>query len=196
MQKYQKIFLKNSIWRIIVIMEIKRKKITQEEIFATEQKLSQNITQICNLKNSAFLAIGYELDLEFGQKENEHQSQFEIFSQNENKKFDPGYVSRAMITVKRQKTEEEKQADRLQQEENLRLIENCENGQETEQLNNDETLRLAEDEEKRSVAFTRVMLVRSYKSFWTEWVSLGEDLGQLEADLDEFLEVLTQKQNI
>jgi hypothetical protein len=101
-----------------------------------------------------------------------------------------------MITVKRQKTEEEKQADQLQQEENLRLIENDENDQETEQLNNDETLRRAEDEEKRAVAFTRVMLVRSYKSFWTEWVSLGEDLSQLEADLDEFLEVLTQKQNI
>ena len=177
-------------------MEIKRKKITQEEIFNTEQKLSQNITELCNLKSNAFLAIGYELDLEFGQKENEHQSQFEIFSQDEHKKFDPGYVSRALITVKRKKTEEELQGERMQQEENLRLIENCESEQETEQLQNDETLRHAEDEDKRSVAFTRFMLIRVYKSFWTEWVCLGDDLGQLEADLDEFLEVLTQKQTI
>jgi hypothetical protein len=38
------------------------------------------------------------------------------------------------------------------------------------------------------------MLARSYKSFWTEWVNIGEDVDQLEADLDEFLEALAQKQ--
>ena len=175
-------------------MEIKRKKITQEEIFAAEQKLADDITEICNRKNDAFVSIGYELDLEFGQKENEHQSGFDTFSNDEDKKFDPGYVSRAMITVKRQKTEAEKQEEEAREEENRALIENCDTEEELEQINDDETLRNAENEEKRSVAFTRVMLVRSYKSFWTEWVSLGEDIDQLEADLDEFFEALIQKQ--
>lgn len=175
-------------------MEIKRKKITQAEIFAAEQKAAQEITEICNRKNDEFKNIGYELDLEFGQKENEHQTLFEVFTHDENKKFDPGYISRAMITVKRQKTESEKQEDIARLEENRALIENCENEADIEQLSNDETLRNAENEEKRSVAFTRVMLVRSYKSFWTEWVNLGEDIGQLESDLDEFLATLIQKQ--
>ncbi len=175
-------------------MEIKRKKLTQKEIFNTEQKFAQDITEICNRKNEEFVEIGYELDLEFGQKENEHQANFEIFSRDEDKKFDPGYISRAMITVKRQKTETEKQEEIARREENRALIENCKTEQEIEQINNDETLFDAESEEKRSVAFTRVMLVRSYKSFWTEWVSLGENIDQLEADLDEFLETLRQKQ--
>jgi hypothetical protein len=35
------------------------------------------------------------------------------------------------------------------------------------------------------------MLVRAYKSFWTEWISLDGDLEQLRADLDEFYEVLS-----
>ena len=175
-------------------MEIKRKKITQEEIFNTEQSFAQNIREICNQKNESFRKIGYELDLEFGQKENEHQRNFEFFSNDENKKFIPGYISRAMITVKRQKTEAEKQEELARKEENRAFIENCEDEQEIEQCSNDEVLRDAENEEKRSVAFTRVMLVRVYKSFWMEWVNLGEDINQLEADLDEFLDVLTQKQ--
>ena len=175
-------------------MEIKRKKISEAEIFAAEQKFVQEITEICNSKTEAFQNIGFELDLEFGQKENEHQAIVEVFSNDESKKFDPGYISRAMITIKRKKTESEQLEDIARKEENRALIENCDNENDIEQLNNDETLRDAENEEKRSVAFTRVMLVRSYKSFWTEWVSLGEDIDQLESDLDEFLEALMQKQ--
>ena len=175
-------------------MEIKRKKISQEKIFYTEQKFAREIADICKDKNADFGAIGYELELELGQKENEFQKRFEILSDNENKDFDPGYVSRAMITVKRQKTEEEKtQALRLESE-NRALIDEAENQEEAEQAINDETLRNAEEESKRSVAFTCVMLVRSYKSFWSEWISLADNLDQLNADLDEFLEELSKRQ--
>ena len=176
-------------------MEIKRKKITQEEIFKKEQTFAKNISDICERKNGYFNAIGYELDLEFGQKENEHQAQFSTLSDKETKKFESGYVSRAMITVKRQKTEEEKAEALRLESENRAMIEACENEEETEQLINDETLRNSEDENKRAVAFTLVMLVRAYKSFWTEWISLGDDLDQLEADLDEFIEALSAKQD-
>lgn len=175
-------------------MEIKRKKITQEEIFTNEQQFAKDITDICQDKNEAFRSIGYELDLEFGQKENEHQSRFAILSDNENKKFESGYVSRAIITVKRQKTEEEKMESLRLESENRALIAAAESTEEAEQLQNDEILRNAEEENKRSVAFTNVMLVRAYKSFWTEWISLGGDLEQLKADLDEFFEALANKQ--
>lgn len=174
-------------------MEIKLKKITQKEILRKEQTFATNIADICEGKKEAFLAIGYELDLEFGQKENEHQAQFSVFSDDENKTFSPGYVSRAMITVKRKKTEDEKAEELRLEEENRALIDATEDTEEADQLICDATLRNAENEAKRSVAFTRVMLVRVYKAFWTEWVSLGEDLDQLQADLDEFLEALTAK---
>ena len=174
-------------------MEIKRKKLTNEEIFSFEQKFAKEVSDVCENRNPDFRAIGYELDLEFGQKENEAQSRFSILSKEETKKYESGYVSRALITVKRQKTEAEKEEDLRLQQENLALIESSESDQEAEQLENDETLRRGEDENKRSVAFTRVMLVRAYKSFWTEWISIGDNLEQLEADLQEFLEVLTQK---
>ena len=164
-------------------MEIKRKKITQAEIFKTEQKFVTDITDICQYRDGDFHAIGYELVLEFGQKDSEYQKQFDALSDDATKKFEPGYVSRAIITVKRQKTEEEKQEEHRADAEIRDML----NITETEE---DAT---TEDDDKRSVAFTRVMLVRAYKSFWTEWVSLGGDLEQLKADLDEFFEVLASK---
>ena len=175
-------------------MEIKRKKITTQEIYAEEQKFAEQVLQIYKDKNAYFQAIGYELDLEFGQKDNEAQSHFEVFSNDATKKFESGYISRAMITVKRLKTEAEREEDQRRIQENQAMIEACETEEEAEQLENDETLRKSEDENKRSVAFTCAMLVRIYKSFWTEWVCLGDDLNRLEADLLEFFNVLVQKQ--
>ena len=168
-------------------MEIKRKKITQAEIFKNEQKFITDITEICQYKSGDFRAIGYELALEFGQKDSEYQKQFDALSDDATKKFAPGYVSRAIITVKRQKTEEEKQEE-LRTDAEIRGMLNI---TETEE----DTTATTEEDNKRSVAFTRVMLVRAYKSFWTEWVSLGGDLDQLNADLDEFYDVLSAKQN-
>ena len=168
-------------------MEIKRKKITAEEIFASEQKLAKEVSALCAGYADAFAAVGHELDLEFGQKEDEAENAYSAFSTEENKDFDAGYVSRALITVKRRKTEDEIAADEAAAEENKQNIAEAENEDAAEQLENDETLRVSEGELSRSVAFTEVMLVRTYKSFWTEWVSICDSLGEVEGDLKEFL---------
>ena len=171
-------------------MEIKRKKITTEEIYAAEQKFAQQVTLIWQNKKAAFEAMGHELILEFGQKENEAQRHFEVFSNEETKKFEAGYVSRAMITVKRPKTEEELEKDQVLLEEIHELIKECEAEEETE-----DAFRALEDTSKHTVAFTGSMLVRAYKSFWTEWICLGGDeLDHMEEDLDEFLAAVEQKQ--
>ncbi|MBQ7308966.1 MAG: hypothetical protein IJW87_02195 [Clostridia bacterium] len=175
-------------------MEIKRRKIKNEEIFAQEQDFSKKVKTVCDARSDAFLALGYELDLEFLQKEHEAQRNYDAFVTEGEKKFDAGYVSRAVITVKRKKTEEELAKDKETAEVNRAMIEAAETAEEAEQLTNDETLRTADAELKRSVAFTEVMLVRVYKSFWTEWVSYSETTEQLEADLEEFLAVLEEKQ--
>ena len=191
-------------------MDIKRKKVTQAEIFETEQKFVTEITEICQDKNEAFRAIGYELVLEFGQKDHEYQKQFDSLSNDADKKFESGYVSRAIITVKRPKTEEDTQ-ENIPMETEEQTPSDCNNrtfitikrpgmtkpliSEESESYDmpetEDEAPVSAEEDDKRSVAFTRVMLVRAYKSFWTEWISLGGDLEQLKADLDEFFEVLS-----
>lgn len=169
-------------------MEIKRKKITTEEIYAAEQSFAKQVTSVWENKKPAFEALGHELVLEFGQKENEALRRFEVFSNEETKKFDSGYVSRALITVRRPKTEAELAEDQSLLEEIRELIE------ESEESSEEGVFCASEDASKHTVAFTGVMLVRAYKSFWTEWICLGDDLDRLEADLDEFLNALEQKQ--
>ena len=151
-------------------MEIKKKKITLDEIFRKEQELMTSIREVCERKNLAFAGLDYEIDLEFGQKDNENQRIYDVFETESGKKYDSGYISRAMIAAAA--TEEE-----------------------AEQLENDEKLRVSDAELKRSVAFTEVMLVRAYKSFWVEWICIGDGTKQLEDDLQEFYDVLEKKQN-
>ena len=96
-----------------------------------------------------------------------------------------------MITVRRKKTEEELSRDAQLAEENRKAVEAAETEADAEQLENDETLRISEDALKRAVAFTEVMLVRAYKSFWTEWVSVCDSLSEIENDLAEFFKSLS-----
>ncbi len=176
-------------------MEIKKKKITPDEIFRKEQELMTNIRDICNTKDMEFAKLNYEIDLEFGQKENENQRLYDVFETESGKKYDAGYVSRAMIKIKRRKTAAELAEDERLVAENRAMIAAAETEEEAEQLENDEKLRVSDAELKRSVAFTEVMLVRAYKSFWTEWICIGDGTKQLEDDLQEFYDVLEQKQN-
>jgi len=161
-------------------MEIKRKKIANEKIFETEQKLAAQIMDFCQSKKAQFEELGYDLELVFGQKENEAQNSYQNYSADENKTFESGYISHAVISIKRKKTAEELAADEEAIAANRALLDAAESEEEIDQIQNNEELRVADDANKRLVAFTEVMLVRTYKSFWTEWVSLGEGTHELE----------------
>ena len=174
-------------------MEIKRKKITNETLFSTEQKLINEIMDFCQGKKAQFEELGYDLELVFGQKENEAQHSYSAYAFDEAKTFDPGYISHAVISIKRKKTEEELAADEEARAANRALLDAAQTEEEVDQLQSEEELRIADDANKRLIAFTEVMLVRTYKSFWTEWASLGEGTHELEADLEEFYEKLKAK---
>ncbi len=174
-------------------MEIKRKKITNETIFETEQKLADEIMKLCESKKADFEALGYDLELVFGQKENEAENQYSSYSADETKSFDAGYISHAVISIKRKKNEEELAEEAAALEANRAMLDAAETEEEINELQNEEELRIADDANKRLIAFTEVMLVRTYKSFWTEWVSLGEGTHELESDLADFYEKLVQK---
>ena len=176
-------------------MEIKKKKITLDEVFTKEQELMANIRAVCEQKDLEFAGLDYEIDLEFGQKDNENQHIYDVFETESGKKYESGYVSRAMIKIKRRKTAEELAEDERLIAENRAMIAAAETEEEVEQLENDEKLRVSDAELKRSVAFTEVMLVRAYKSFWTEWICIGDGTKQLEEDLQEFYAVLEKRRN-
>lgn len=174
-------------------MEIKRKKITDAEIFGTEMELCDKVLSLCEAHAGEFEEIGYGLDVEFGQKEDESQRSYADLVREEGKRYDAGYVSRALVTVRRAKTEDELAQDERIAEENRLAMEAAQDSEQAEQLENDETLRVSEDALRRAVAFTEVMLVRSYKSFWTEWISVCDGLSDMERDLSEFLGSLRER---
>ena len=61
-----------------------------------------------------------------------------------------------------------------------------------EQERADAILADAEDKLNRSVAYTQLMLIRIYKAFWIEKVSICENTDELKNDLDEFYNKLAK----
>ena len=174
-------------------MEIKRKKITNEEILGKEKDLREKVCEACADKEGNFLSLGYELELEFAQKENEAQRTEQTLEDAEDKSFRAGYVSYARVTVKRKKNEEELERDARLVAENRAMIDAAETEEEAEQLRNEKEAAQAQRELKRSVAFTTMMFVRVYKTFWRETISISENTDEIKADLEEFFEVLEAK---
>ncbi len=174
-------------------MEIKRKKITNEEIYETEKKLIGEVTALCDEKKAQFEALGYDLECVIGQKENEAIHAYEAYEDDEAKEFLAGYISHAVLSIKRKKNEEELAADAEALAQNRAMLEQAQSEEEVDALQNEEELRVAEDANRRLVAFTEMMLVRTYKAFWTEWVCLGEGTQDVENDLAEFYEKLQAK---
>lgn len=174
-------------------MEIKRKKITNEKIYETEQKLIGEITELCNAKRPMFEALGYDLELILGQKENDAQRAYAPYRADESATFDAGYISHALINVKRPKNQEELAEDARAEQANREMLEAAETEEEIQDLEDAETVRIADDNNRRLIAFTELMIARTYKSFWTDWVSLGDGIHEIEEDLEEFYEKLLAK---
>lgn len=172
-------------------METKRKNLSDEQILEKEDELCAKITEICETNRPRFSGIGYELDLVFESKEEEY-GEFSPLSLECGKTYKTNYVSRATVTVKHPKTEDEKAEEQRLAEEYANEAESL-GAEELQQAEDDKTLAESEGELRRSVAFTNVMLVRIYKSFWVENVSIGDDLSELKNDLDEFYDHLASE---
>ncbi len=185
-------------------MEISRKKITGAEISEKEKTLASQIRALTESFSEVFGEIGYELETEFSRDnenlETEKAKLLNDSSIEEEAEYSDGYISSAKITVKHVKTEEqlaaeaEEEAEKAEAEEALKLDANGnELSEEMIQAENDRTLEKAKRELERSVAFTSMFLVRVYKTFWKETVSISENTDEMKADLEEFLSVLKEK---
>lgn len=185
-------------------MEFKRKLMSNDKIAETERTIAEQISDICTENKPRFEQLGYELDLRFEYITDEDLSYSVLDFERENK-YPIGYVSRATLTLKKPKGE-------VAEEESVEISEEPESGvtkdesddgddiectvteqTDEEQEKADRTLKIADEELKRTVAFTHVMLVRVYKTFWMERVSTTDSIERLKEDLEEFYAHLSEK---
>lgn len=185
-------------------MEISRKKITNAEIHAKEKELTASIGVLTEGFSEGFGAIGYVLETEISRdNENLDEEKVKLLRESpieEEAEYSDGYISSVKITVKRAKTEEElaaEAAEALEDEEAREAMKLDADGaslsEEAIQAENDKKLEKAKRELERSVAFTSMFIVRIYKTFWKETVSISKGTDEMKEDLEEFLSVLTKK---
>lgn len=171
-------------------MEFSRKKITDEAIYVEEKKLAAEISAITEEYAGKFEELGYVLEKEFirdndsvGLTPEEREEVRKTDVEESAGAYEMGYSSIAKITVKRAKTAEDLAAEAEVEEPE----------EERELRENERTLEKAKREQARSVAFTTMLLVRVYKTFWKETVSISESAEEIRADMEEFHSVLFEK---
>lgn len=185
-------------------MEISRKKITNAEIHAKEKEITASVGALTEGFSEGFGAIGYVLETEISRdNENLDAEKVKLLRESpieEEAEYSDGYISSVKITVKRAKTEEElaaEAAEALEDEEAREAMkldaDSASLSEEAIQAENDKKLEKAKRELERSVAFTSMFIVRIYKTFWKETVSISEGTDEMKEDLEEFLSVLTKK---
>lgn len=177
-------------------MEISRKKITNEEIFEKESALAKDIKKLVSDAEEKFSALGYELETEFlrdndgaGMTDEEKAALRDSDINEAPADYENGYSSHVKITVKHKKTEE----DILPEAEENAVEEEILSEEEAENLRSEKEMEHAAKELKRSVAFTTMMLVRVYKTFWREVVSVSDNADEINSDIEEFYSVLEAK---
>lgn len=154
-------------------MEISRKKISTADLIAKERELVEKITEINERYSAELDSLGCESVLEFvkiGEYDDEYT---DIDFAEEN--YKNGYVSRALITVREKAVDEapiELDREEYESDEAYDVAKNA---------------LAAQSEREREVARTEIMLMRIYKTFWVETVSLCEDVSPVDADLSEFV---------
>lgn len=175
-------------------MEISSKKITKEEISAKEIALVEDSSALTYDMGEQFMALGYVLETEIVREnsnlENDEAQALRDLPIEQAADYVDGYLSTIKVTVKHAKTPEQAAMEEEEDEalEALKL-----ENDEDEQAKNDILLQRSKRELERSVAFTTMSLVRVYKTFWKETVSISDNIDQLKADLNEFLSTLAER---
>ena len=157
-------------------MELSKKAFPEEKIKEKEQEIIETIKAIKASYDEAFENLGFELDASYKRKGEFDREYFNI--EETEGEYAPGYISIAHFVVKKKEenipSEEEDYPEDADESE-IELIKKT---------------RAAERDLKRSYAYTQTMIVRIYKSFWIERVSVADNFDELKSDLDEFLKKL------
>lgn len=159
-------------------MELSKKAFPADKIKEKEREIIEAIKEIKESYDEAFENLGYELAASYKRKGEFDREYFDI-DETEGE-YAPGYISIAHFVVKKKEDSAPDDEDDFPEdadEDEIELIKKS---------------RAAERELKRSYAYTQTMIVRVYKSFWIERVSVADNFDELRADLDEFLQKLSE----
>lgn len=162
-------------------MDISLKKLTVDDVIAKESEILGKIREIKEKYDAVFAELGCEIEADYV-KRGEYDDEFSDIDGNP-ENYVSGYFSRAHFAVKRIKTDDAPVADFVPTE-----------GETEEEAEAEREALSAQTERDRTVAYTEVMVIRIYKSFWTEKVTFCDDLSTLEADFEEFAEKLREKE--
>lgn len=163
-------------------MDISRKKLTTEQIVAKEAEILEKIKEIKEKYDAVFAELGCEVEADYGCM-GEYDDEFSDIDGTP-ERYVPGYFSRANFAVKRIKTDGvPADADFVPDA-----------GETEEEVEAERDALEAQEERDRTVAYTEIMIIRIYKSFWTEKVTFCDDVSPLDADFNEFAEKLREKE--
>lgn len=163
-------------------MDISRKNLTTEQIVAKEAEILEKIKEIKEKYDAVFAELGCEIEADYGCM-GEYDDEFSDIDGAE-ERYVPGYFSRANFAVKRIET------DDAPADENFTPAD----GETEEEAEAERAALEAQSERDRTVAYTEIMIMRIYKSFWTEKVTFCDDVSALEADFSEFAEKLRERE--
>ncbi len=162
-------------------MDISLKKLTVDDVIAKENEILGKIREIKEKYDAVFAELGCEIEADYV-KRGEYDDEFSDIDENPDN-YVVGYFSRANFAVKRIKTDDAPAADFVPAE-----------GETEDEAEAEREALTAQAERDRTVAYTEIMIIRIYKSFWTEKVTFCDDLSTLEADFEEFAEKLREKE--
>ena len=163
-------------------MDISRKNLTTEQIVAKEAEILGKIEQIKEKYDAVFAELGCEIEADYGCM-GEYDDDFSDID-GAPKRYVPGSFSRANFAIKKIA------ADNTPADADF----TPEEGETEEEIEAERDALEAQAERDRTVAYTEIMIIRIYKSFWTEKVTLCDDVSALEADFEEFAEKLREKE--
>lgn len=171
-------------------MEINRKKLSDEIIREKETQTIDDINATTEEYAAKFAELGYELNVDMYYMESEYDRLSHELS-DDNEVYTPGYVSQAKITVRKigeAKPDENETAEDDADGAAVEVADGPDDGADEEDYDKLEAI-VEENAEKleRSFAYTIVMMLRIYKSFWKEIVEFCDGMEMLRADLDDFL---------
>lgn len=156
-------------------MEIARKQIQDADLLSKENEIISALKSIKEEYDDIFDKLGCEIEAEYVNK-GEYDDDYSAIADDE-RKYAKGYVSRAKFTIKK----------KLQNGETVEDLGEIDAANDTDEELERKSIA-AQRELDRTVAYTGMMMVRIYKTFWSERVSIGEELDTIKADLDEFAE--------
>ena len=195
-------------------MEQRRRKLTDADIKAIEEQKINEIKEITNEYEKPFESIGHYLVTKFIVSTSDNPK-YEDYDLEKDYNYSSEYVCQARITVERDKTQKDLLEEEEIEEEDKALLYSDEKDNEeeveeetavveeteaVEEVNDEEEVRVDDEEtnekddslitasnsNRKVEAFSEVLILKIYKSFFMETVVTLDDYNQLKSDLEEF----------